>query len=195
MEILESKLIPISKLIPNTGQIEGVPKNPRTIKGAAFEKLKASIESDESHLYTNELKVYELDGKFVVLSGNMRLKACKALKIKQIPCKVIPQDWSLEQICKEVIISNVSSGEWNSEDLANEWDFAPLDDWGVEIVPSFEPSEPTDDELIGEEKGNLPTMKITFKTPEQLQKAEIDIQEILDRKYQGAFFSVSCGEI
>ncbi len=141
MEILESILIPISKLEANKGQIEGVPKNPRTIKGAAFEKLKASIESDESHLYTNELKVYELDGKFVVLSGNMRLKACKALKIKQIPCKVIPQDWTVEQICKEVIISNVSSGEWNSEDLANEWDFAPLDDWGVEIVPSFEPVE------------------------------------------------------
>jgi len=135
MEILESILIPTSKLEANKGQIEGVPKNPRTIKGAAFEKLKNSIESDQSHLYTNELKVYELDGKFVVLSGNMRLKACKALKIKQIPCKVIPQDWTIEQICKEVIISNVSSGEWNSEDLANEWDFAPLVDWGVELVP------------------------------------------------------------
>jgi hypothetical protein len=29
----------------------------------------------------------------------------------------------------------------------------------------------------------------------QLQKAEIDIQELLDRKYKGAYFSVSVGEI
>jgi len=38
-------------------------------------------------------------------------------------------------------------------------------------------------------------MKITFTNPEQLQKAEIDIQELLDRKYKGAFFSVSAGEL
>ena len=38
-------------------------------------------------------------------------------------------------------------------------------------------------------------MKITFETPEQLQKAEIDIQELLDRKYKGAYFSVSAGEL
>jgi len=151
MEILESILIPISKLVPNSGQIEGVPKNPRTIKVAAFEKLKASIESDESHLYTNELKVYEHEGKFVVLSGNMRLKACKALKIKQVPCKVIPKDWTIEQICKEVIISNVSSGEWNSEDLANEWDFAPLVDWGVEIVPKWSQGHDINNELTDED--------------------------------------------
>ena len=38
-------------------------------------------------------------------------------------------------------------------------------------------------------------MKITFKTVEQLQKAEIEIQELLDRNYSGAYFSVSAGEI
>ena len=38
-------------------------------------------------------------------------------------------------------------------------------------------------------------MKITFESPEQLQKAEIDIHELLDRKYQGAYFSISSGEI
>lgn len=55
--------------------------------------------------------------------------------------------------------------------------------------------EPSYEDLIGEEKNKPATMKITFKSPEQLQKAEIDIQEILDRKYEGAYFSVSAGEI
>jgi len=49
--------------------------------------------------------------------------------------------------------------------------------------------------LIGEEKNKPATMKITFTSSEQLQSAEIDIQELLDRKYQGAFFSVSAGEL
>ena len=68
---------------------------------------------------------------------------------------------------------------------------AICEEWGVaekEIEPSF-------DDLIGEEKNKPATMKITFTSPEQLQKAEIEIQEILDRNYSGAYFSVSAGEI
>lgn len=38
-------------------------------------------------------------------------------------------------------------------------------------------------------------MKITFENAEQLQKAEVDITELIDRKYKGAYFSVSCGEL
>jgi hypothetical protein len=38
-------------------------------------------------------------------------------------------------------------------------------------------------------------MKITFENVEQLQQAENDIRELLDRKYKGAYFSVSAGEI
>jgi hypothetical protein len=55
--------------------------------------------------------------------------------------------------------------------------------------------ELTGDDLIGEEKNKSATMKITFDSPEQLQKAEIDIQELIDRKYPKAYFSVSAGEI
>jgi hypothetical protein len=64
-------------------------------------------------------------------------------------------------------------------------------EWGIaqkEIEPNY-------DDLIGEEKNKPATLKITFESPEQLQKAEIDIQELLDRKYEGAYFSVSAGEI
>jgi hypothetical protein len=77
--------------------------------------------------------------------------------------------------------------------LANEWDSDKLEEWGLD-VPNFE-SQPSLDDLIGEEKNKPATMKITFESPEQLQKAEIDIQELLDRKYQSAYFSVSAGEI
>ena len=68
-----------------------------------------------------------------------------------------------------------------------------LQDWGLELR-GFD-AEPDYEDLIGEEKNKPATMKITFESPEQLQKAEIDIQELIDRKYQGAYFSVSAGEI
>jgi hypothetical protein len=61
-------------------------------------------------------------------------------------------------------------------------------------VPNFD-TEPIGDDLIGEEKNNPATMKITFENVEQLQQAENDIRELLDRKYKGAYFSVSAGEI
>ena len=65
----------------------------------------------------------------------------------------------------------------------------------LNVVDINDIEEPSYDELIGEEKNKPATMKITFESPEQLQKAEIDIQELLDRKYKGSYFSVSAGEI
>lgn len=55
--------------------------------------------------------------------------------------------------------------------------------------------EPTNEDLIADAKNKPATLKITFESPEQLQKAEIDIQELIDRKYKGAYFSVSAGEL
>ena len=77
--------------------------------------------------------------------------------------------------------------------LANEWDAEQLDDWGLTL--SIFDTEPSGDELIGDDKNKPATMKITFDSPEQLQQAEIEIQELLDRKYPKAFFSVSAGEV
>jgi hypothetical protein len=78
------------------------------------------------------------------------------------------------------------------EVIAEEYDIE-IEEVGVDIEEFMQ--EPSMDELIGEEKNKPATMKITFESPEQLQKAEIDIQELLDRKYKGAYFSVSAGEL
>jgi hypothetical protein len=105
----------------------------------------------------------------------------------------LADDWTQEQRDEFLIKDNVGFGEWDWDQLANEWDADKLDEWGLD-VPNFD-SEPIGDDLIGDEKNKPATLKITFKSPEQLQKAEIDIQELLDRKYEGAYFSVSAGEL
>lgn len=68
---------------------------------------------------------------------------------------------------------------------------AVCEEWGVGSVLKM----PGDDELIGENKNKLPIMKITFETPEQLQEAENEIAELIQRKYPKAFYSVSAGEL
>ncbi len=134
----------------------------------------------------------DTDGKYVVLGGNMRLKASKEVGLKELPI-ILADDWTEEQKAEFLIKDNVGFGEWDWDQLTSEWDAEKLDDWGLDLPIIMD--EPSLDELIGEEKNKPASMKITFKTVEQLQEAENDIQELIDRKYNGAFYSVSAGEI
>jgi hypothetical protein len=179
-----------------TSQLKSNPKNPRIIRDDKFKKLVASIEGFPEMMEKRPMVcVTDVDGKLFPLGGNMRLRAIQELGMKEIPDTwvTLADDWTEEKRAEFTIKDNASFGEWNYDDLANEWDAEQLSDWGVD-VPMFE-EEPTGDDLIGDEKNKPASMKITFTSPEQLQKAEIDIQELIDRKYQGAYFSVSAGEI
>lgn len=125
--------IKISQIEINKGQIEGLPKNPRFIKDEKFKKLVKSIEENPEMLGYRELLVYPLDGKYVVIGGNMRLRACKQLGYKEVPCKVLPQDTTIEQLKAYTIKDNSGFGEWDFDLLANEWDVSDLSDWGVDL--------------------------------------------------------------
>ena len=124
--------INISALELNNGQIEGLPKNPRFIRDNQFEKLKKSIEDFPEMLQYRELIVYPFDGKFVVVAGNMRLRAGKELGFTEFPCKVLPAETTVERLKEITIKDNNSFGEWDMDDLANEWDKEQLSEWGVE---------------------------------------------------------------
>jgi site-specific DNA-methyltransferase (adenine-specific) len=68
----------------------------------------------------------------VVLGGNMRLKACIAAGLKEVP--IIVADKLTEQQQAEFIIKdNVGFGEWDWDLLANQWDVEALEDWGLEL--------------------------------------------------------------
>jgi hypothetical protein len=179
---MQTITLPISDIKTN-------PNNPRVIKDDNFDKLVRSIKEFPKML---EIRPIVVNDDMIVLGGNMRLKACKAAGLKEVP--VIKASELTEDEQRQFIIKdNVSGGEWDWDMLANEWDSEQLEEWGLD-VPIFD-NEPSYEDLIGEEKNKPATLKITFTSPEQLQKAEIDIQELLDRKYQGAYFSVSAGEI
>ena len=170
-------------------EVKSNPNNPRLIKDEKFAKLVKSIKEFPEML---ELRPIVVNSDMVVLGGNMRLKACKEAGLKEVP--IIKADDLTDEQQKEFIIKdNVGFGEWDWEMISNEWDSEQVQEWGLDI-PDFA-IMPSEDELTADGKNKPATMKITFESPEQLQSAEIDIQELIDRKYKGAYFSVSAGEI
>ena len=120
------KLVKISEVKPN-------PKNPRIIKDGKFQKLVKSIQEFPDILNKLPLIVFtDVDGKYIVLGGNMRLKALKELKHETVPI-IVADEWTEEQKNEFLIKDNVGFGEWDWDNLANEWDAEKLDDWGLDL--------------------------------------------------------------
>ena len=114
-------------------KLKNNPKNPRVIRDEKFNKLKKSIEDFPDMLEKRPLVVFtDKDGKYVVLGGNMRLKAAKELGIKELPV-ILADEWTEEQKAQFLIKDNVNFGEWNHEELANEWDVIQLQEWGLDL--------------------------------------------------------------
>jgi DNA modification methylase len=123
-------------------EVKSNPNNPRLIKDDKFIKLVKSIKEFPKML---EIRPIVVNADLIVLGGNMRLKACKEAGLKEIP--IIFADELTEEEQKQFIIKdNVGFGEWNWEQLANEWDEVQLQEWGLDI-PDFEVKE----ELSAEE--------------------------------------------
>jgi len=120
------ELIPISKVKAN-------PNNPRIIKDDKFKKLVKSIQEFPQML---EIRPIVVNEEMIVLGGNMRLKACQEAGLKKV--HIIKASELTEEQQKEFIIKdNVGFGEWDWNDLANNWDSDKLEEWGLDI-PGFE---------------------------------------------------------
>jgi ParB-like chromosome segregation protein Spo0J len=113
-------------------EVKSNPNNPRLIKDDKFKKLVKSIQEFPEML---SLRPIVVNADMIVLGGNMRLKACKEAGLKEVD--IIKADDLTEEQQKQFIIKdNVGFGEWDWEDLANNWDAEQLTDWGLDI-PEF----------------------------------------------------------
>jgi hypothetical protein len=117
----------------NINEIKPNPNNPRIIKDDKFKKLVKSIQEFPQML---ELRPIVIDENNIVLGGNMRLKACIEAGLKDVPvkqAKELTEDQKKEFIVKD----NVGYGDWDWDDLANNWDEQLLTEWGLDI-PNFD---------------------------------------------------------
>lgn len=165
-------------MIVNIKQVKSNPKNPRVIKDDKFKKLVKSIQEFPDMLNKRPLVCFtDTDGKYVVLGGNMRLKACNELKLTEIPI-ILADEWTEEQKDEFLIKDNVGFGEWDWDDLANEWDAEKLEEWGLdvwkapaEVDYSILDDEDLDGELQDMVNGVKKAIQIEFE-PEHYEDAQ-----------------------
>ena len=122
--------IKLSDLHLNDGT-HGLPKNPRFIRDERFKKLCDSIRDFPEAMKARGIVV---DESFTVLGGNMRLRACKELGMKEIPAAWVHRldGLTVEQKRRFVLIDNFQAGENDMDMLANEWDIDELIDAGFD---------------------------------------------------------------
>ena len=133
--------IDMSQVHPNEGQIEGLPANPRLIKDGRFKKLVKSIQDLPEMTEARDLLVYPYGGDYVVIGGNMRLRAYQELGWKEVPCCVLPENMPVDKLREMVIQDNNPFGETDWNMIANEWDVEELKDWGVDLPADWDTSE------------------------------------------------------
>lgn len=138
----ERKTLKTAALLPNTGQLDWLPKNPRQWTKEDVARTVMSIEEDTDFLEDRPLLVTPKGGsKWVVFAGNLRLTAAKELGLEEMPCVIYypeskPDDgdyYDQLTIKRRAMKDNGSFGSWDFDELANAWDDLPLEDWGIGI--------------------------------------------------------------
>ena len=169
--------------------------NPRQLTDKQYKQLKKSLKTfgcvEPVVINSNPMR------RDVIIGGHQRCKVWADLGNKTIPTVEVELDEAGEMELN--VRLNKNTGEFDFDMLANYFDMDALKDWGFqpyEFGQTYDDvEEPNFNELTEDEKNKPPTLKITFNDVNELQKAEIDIQELIDRKYKGAYFSVNAGEI
>lgn len=135
---METIRIALKDLVQNTGQIPGLPANPRQWTKKEIDKIAKSLQETPELFEARPIIVIPWEGKYIILGGNLRYEGCKRNKDKDAPCFIIPGDTPLDKMKEIIIKDNGSFGEWDYDALGNLWDDLPLADWGV---PAWEAQE------------------------------------------------------
>lgn len=159
---MEHSKISIDKIKPNTGQIEGLPANPRIIKDEKFKKLCESIKDLPEMAEARDLLVFPYNGEYVVIGGNMRLKAYKELGWEEAPCFILSEDIPVEKLREMVMQDNNQFGEMDWSMVAEDWDTEELKAWGVDLpsdwdFPEEVVKEAKEDDFSEEDAENVET--------------------------------------
>ncbi len=150
------------------------PNNPREISKDKFKKLIKSIREFPEMLKIRPLVINQ---KNEVLGGNMRLKALIELGIKEAPV-IKAQDLTEEQQREFIVKDNISFGQWDWDELANDWDNTLIEGWGLDV---WTPEEEADYSVLDEDEeieGELTEKEASVKkaiqiefSPEQYEEA------------------------
>ena len=130
-------VIPLDKLQLNEGQLDWLPRNPRSWTQTDIDRTKRSLEEDTDFMQDRPLLAVPgpKKGTFVVFAGNLRLTSARALGWPGAPVVVYHPEGIAEEdretIRRRALKDNGSFGSWDTEILANEWEF---ETWDLEAM-------------------------------------------------------------
>ena len=134
-------------------EIKSNPNNPRLIKDDKFKKLVQSIKDFPKML---ELRPIVVNDDMVVLGGNMRLKACKEVGLKEVPI-IKASELTDDQQREFIVKDNVGFGEWDWDMIANEWDTEQLIEWGLDLPKDMEVKLDAEEDDFNVPEGGIET--------------------------------------
>lgn len=130
--VLRARL-PLWRLRGNTGQIQGVPANPRRWSATQLDSLRQSLRDTPELLAARALLVVPHGEQAVVIGGNMRLAAAKADGYEDLPCIVLPADTPPAKLKEIVLKDNGTFGEWNLPALLEDYPEFDLAACGIAV--------------------------------------------------------------
>ena len=171
---MKVKTIKLSTIKPN-------PNNPRIIKDEKFHKLVKSLETFGEKMMP--LRPIIVDENNIILGGNMRFKALKELKYKEVPFDWIKStnDMTEEEKKEFIIKDNVGFGDWDFDMLSNEWDSELLNEWGLETY-NYDDYFDVEDDVENENDENIKASDDDYSTLEivMLHEYKLEIMEIIN---------------
>lgn len=71
--------------------------------------------------------------EYVVIGGNIRLRAMRELKFTTALCIIIPPHTTREKLKAYTILDNQQAGEWDWEMVQPDWTLEAFQDWGIDL--------------------------------------------------------------
>lgn len=177
--MMEFRKIALTELDFNTGQIPGLPPNPREWTDLELKRLAKSMKNTPELVEARGCIVIPYEGRYVVLGGNLRLAAAKFLKWRDIMCAVLPEGTKVAKLKEIVLKDNSSFGSWDLSLLRKDWSEFDFGDWGINVT--WDTAGPAPDASVSETpQEEIERMKREFE--ERMARGEISEE---DEEYQG----------
>jgi len=146
--MIDFRRIALTELDFNTGQIPGLPANPREWTDTELKRLAKSMKGTPELAEARGCIVVPFKGRYVVLGGNLRLAAAKYLKWRDIMCAVLPEGTTAAKLKEIVLKDNSSFGSWDLGALRDAWSDVDFGSWGIDVT--WDTAGPVPDASVGE---------------------------------------------
>ena len=175
---MDFRKIALTDLDFNTGQIPGLPPNPREWTDLELKRLAKSMKGTPELVEARGCIVVPYEGRYVVLGGNLRLAAAKFLKWPDIMCAVLPEGTKVAKLKEIVLKDNSSFGSWDLSLLRKDWSEFDFGDWGINVT--WDTAGPTPDASVSDTpQEEIERMQREFE--ERMARGEISEE---DEEYQ-----------